>query len=524
MVKQFLFVFFLCWTLVSCQKQEERGRQEVGISFSYTPFTADPRKSTDPVTVQLSFMLYEGLTRVEEDGTVTLALAEKIQISKDRKNYIFTLKEAMWSDGSPLTAYHFEQAWKRVLDPSFASRSAHLLYPLKNGAQAKKGECSIDEVGVKAIDEVTLLVELEHPLPYFLQLVSFTTYFPVPYHGDEVPHPDHGGDLLTNGPFMLSAWKNDDEITFVKNPYYWDANRVKLEGIHALIIGDEETGLRLFEQGDIDFFGGLTSPLPLDAVATLKEKGIFSEKPSTGTAFSTFNVNRYPFNNVHIRKAFAYAIHRKTIIENVSQMDDDSASGPVPHILKEAAVTFFEDYNKKLAKEHLKKGLEELGISEKEFPRVTYYYFSSKIQKNLATALQSYWKKVLGIEVELQAHDLKSHIAKLKSRDFQIAQMSWIGQYYDPMNFLERFENKEAFRNYSGWENPRYTKMLTYSHNMEGEKRAALLQEAEALLMEEMPIIPIYHYHMTYVKNPHLKNLKITPTGVILFHYSYRGF
>ncbi|MBF5060232.1 peptide ABC transporter substrate-binding protein [Candidatus Neptunochlamydia vexilliferae] len=524
MMKQLFPIFFLLCALFSCQKQEERGSQEVGISFSYTPFTADPRKGTDPATVQLSFMLYEGLTRVEADGKVTPALAKEIKISKDKKSYIFTLKEAMWSDGSPLTAYHFEQAWKRVLDPSFPSRSAHLLYPLKNGARAKKGECSTDEVGVKAIDEETLLVELEHPVPYFLQLVSFASYFPVPYHGDEVPHPDNGGELLTNGPFMLSGWKNDDEITLIRNPYYWNANRVKLDRVRVLIIGDEETVLRLFEQGDVDFFGGLASPLPLDAVPSLKKNGLFSEQPSTGTAFSTFNVNRYPFNNAHIRKAFAYAIHRKTIIENISQMGDDIASGPVPHTLKDVATTFFEDYKKVLAKEHLKQGLEELGITKKEFPKVTYYYFSSKIQKNLAAALQSYWKKVLGIEVKLQAHDLKSHMAKLKSKDFQIAQMSWVGQYYDPMSFLERFKTKDSFRNYSGWENSHYTEMITNSYDKEGAERLELLQEAEALLMEEMPLIPLYHYHMTYVKNPRLKNLAITPTGIVLFHHSYLGY
>ena len=212
---------------------------------------------------------------------------------------------------------------------------------------------------------------------------------------------------------------------------------------------------------------------------------------------------------------------RKNIIENVSQMYDDIASGPVPHVLKGSATIFFEDYNKELAKHHLELGLKELGITRAEFPKVTYYYFSSQIQRNLAITLQSYWKTVLGIEVNLQVHDLKSHINKLKSKDFAIAQMSWIGQYHDRMSFLERFETHDAFRNYGSWENPKYTQMMTDSYYLENDKRSALLEKAEKLLTDEMPLIPIYHYHTVYVKNPRLKNVAICPMGNTYLHHAY---
>jgi len=172
--KAFFIPILLLFAAASCQKKEHAGeRQAIAINFSYSPFTADPRKCTDPVTTTLNFMLYEGLTHLEADGTVSYALAERVKISRDKRNYLFFLRPAMWSDGSPLTAYHFEAAWKAALSPDFTSKSAHLLFPIKNAERAKNGECSLDEVGIEALDEKTLMVRLERPTPYFLELISF---------------------------------------------------------------------------------------------------------------------------------------------------------------------------------------------------------------------------------------------------------------------------------------------------------------------------------------------------------------
>ena len=522
MIRHFFIPILLLFAAASCQKKDHGGlRQAIAINFSYSPFTADPRKCTDPVTTTLNFMLYEGLAHLEADGTVSYALAERVKISKDKRNYLFFLRPAMWSDGSPLTAYHFEAAWKAALSPDFTSKSAHLLFPIKNAERAKNGECSLDEVGIEALDEKTLMVRLGRPTPYFLELTSFCTYFPVPFHGDEVPHPNQNGELLSCGPFQIASWKNDDEIVAVKNPYYWNADAVHLEKITISMISDEGTTLNLFEKGKLDIVGGLTSTLPLDAVSSLKKSDLIRQRPIAGTTLCTFNVNRFPFNNVHIRKAFALAIDRERITENLFQMYDDVASGPVPHVLKETVTTFFLDHQKALAEYHFHKGLEELGITKQEFPKVTYYYFTSELHRNLAITLQNYWKSVLGVDINVQALEFKSHLAKLYNHDFSVAQMSWVGQYHDPMSFLERFNGKEAFRNYSGWENPYYSELLSASYYASKEGRTVLLEKAESLLMDEMPIIPLYHFHVVYVKNPHLHGLSISPMGDIQFHKAY---
>ena len=384
------------------------------------------------------------------------------------------------------------------------------------------GKCLLDKVGVEAIDEQTLLVRLKRPTPYFLELTAYPTYFPVPYNGDEVPHPNQQSDLLSNGPFKLVSWKDDDEIITVKNPYYWNAEEVKLEEVHAMIIPDEATALKLFDQGNLDYTGGLISPLPLDAIATLKNTNRLRQRAIAGTTFSVFNVNKFPFNNINIRKAFAYAVNKQDITDNISQLFDDIAMGLVPQILKKNAVTLYKDYNRAAALHHFKLGLQELGITREEFPKVTYSYFCAELQRNLALALQSQWKETLGIVVELEVKDLKSHLAKLHNHNFQIGQMSWIGQYHDRMCFLERFSSKIGYcSNYCGWENPHYQRLLENSFYKENSERLELLEEAEQMLKDEMPIIPLYHFHSVYVKNPRLKDLAISPMGDIQFHKAF---
>ncbi|MCB1106687.1 MAG: peptide ABC transporter substrate-binding protein [Chlamydiia bacterium] len=503
------------------KKTPSQKNQSIRINFCYSPLSIDPRISTDPITTTMSFMLYEGLTRLEPDGSISFALAERVKISKDKKKYLFYLRESMWSDGTPLTAYHFEASWKRILDPKFPSKSAHLLFPIKNGENAKRGKCPVEDVGVKAIDEKTLLVHLARPTPYFLQLTSFATYFPVPFNGDQVPHPTRSNETLSSGPFLLSSWKEEDEIVVLKNPYYWNAAEVKLEKIHISMINDEATALNLFDQGFLDFNGGLISTLPLDAIPTLRKRGILKQRPIASTTFCTFNVQKFPFNNVHIRKAFSYAINRKLITENLFHLFDDIATGPVPTILKKGSSLFVEDQQKELAIKYFHQGLLELGITKEEFPEITYNYFPTELHKNLAITLQNFWKETLGLNVKLQAQEFKTHLSKLCSQDYSIAQMSWIGQYCDPMSFLERFDGKNAYRNYSGWESPDYSRLLEKGLHQEKKAREETLEQAEYLLVDEMPLIPLYHFHLNYVKNPSLKNLSISPLGDIQFHKAY---
>jgi len=521
----FLPFFLLCFSGCSQQVSSKKPRKlkEVRTNFVYSPFTLDPRKSTDPVSNAVHFMLYEGLTHLEPDGTLSFALADSIEISKNRKVYTFYLRESYWSDGTPLTAEDFVQSWKALLSPDFPSLAAHLLFPIKNASRAKKGLCPLSDVGVYAPDEWTLIVELERPTHYFMELTAYATYFPVPHKGKEVELPKKGAfHFVSNGPFELASWKNDDEITVRKNDLFWNAKAVKIDLVRMTMVSNEGTALKMFEKGDLDWIGGLISPLPLDAVSSLTEVKKIQMRPIAGTNFCAFNTTLSPFNNVHIRKAFSYAIDRQLIIDNVTQMFDEVATGPVPSVLKGYEESrFFPDSDRDAAQKEFALGLKELGMQKEDFPKLTYSFFSSELQRKLALALQSQWRDVLGVEVALESSELKVFLDKLRQRNFDFAQMSWVAQFYDRMSFLERFLEKDTYRNYSSWENVRFQELIRSSFSvMSPKKRAKILEQAEELIAEEMPIAPLYHYNALYLKNPNLKNSQISPLGHVDFRYA----
>ena len=513
-----LFSVFLLF--FSCGKKKELLKNQsniVNISFRYTPLTIDPRKETDAITLVLSHMLYEGLYSLQPDGTLIPALSEHVEISKDQKEYTFFLKKSAWSDASPLTAYHFESAWKKLLDPSFNSSVSYLFFPIKNAEEAKIGECSTDEVCVKAIDDQTLFVQLKHPTPYFLELTAYPPFFPVPNNGDEVPYPNNCHTHLSNGPFKLSYWKDEDKIIVAKNDQYWNRDKIKVDEVQISIVSDETTALLLFNQGSLDYIGGFTSPLPVAAIAALEQSHDLYKTPDMGTTFAAFNVNKFPFGNLNIRKAFSKALDKQAIIDNVSQMCDELAYSIVPNSLKKAVFKELQEYSSKDAIYHFELGLKELGINRKEFPLITYSYFTSELQRNLALAVQSQLKKVLDVEVRLDGKDLKTYLAKFYNHEFQIGQMSWVTKYYDPMCFLERFVDKDSSYNCTGWENTEYQQLIKDSFFVEGEERSRLLSTAEQKLADEVPVIPIYHFRSVYLTNPRMHGLAISPTGNMQF-------
>lgn len=524
-----LSLFFLCAFFLSACTPSQKGtkpskiKKEICTNFIYSPLTLDPRKTTDPVSISLHLMLYEGLMRLNSDGNPSFALADSVTVSEDRRVYTFHLKKSQWSNGDFLTAFDFENSWKRVLCPDFISPVSHLFFPILNGEKAKKGLCSLDEVGVHAKGSHTLVVELEKPLPYFLELVTFPTYFPTPFCGREVEIPQEKFDqCVTNGPFRLASFKIANEVVVEKNPHFHNEKEVKIDGIRIPIVSDEKTALQLFEQGELDWLGGLISPLPIDAMPSLTQAGLVRVQPIASINFCAFNTKDRLFKNVHIRRAFSYAINRKSIIENVTQMFDEVATGVVPPILKNRHQThFFKDADGDTAKREFDVGLEELGMKREEFPSLTYIFFSSEIQKKIATVLQNQWREILGVNVSLQSVEIKSFFSKLRQKEFEFAQMSWIAQFNDKMSFLERFITETSSRNYSSWESARFQELIQNSSLISLEnQREALLEQAEHLILEEMPIAPINHYKALYLINPHLKGVQISPLGNVDFRYA----
>ncbi len=476
---------------MACSRAPQHAPHTLRISFNTYPATLDPRLAGDFASSTLICLIYEGLTRCLPGGTVEPALAERVEISPDQKTYTFFLRKAFWSDGTPITAHDFERSWKQILTPP--SLSAYLFYPIKNSEKCAKGEVSVEQVGVRALDERTLQVDLEQPTPYFYSLTAFPSFMPAPSR-------DIG--RLFSGPFCIETKAQDAEVVLIKNPTFWNRNQISLDRIHISILPDEMTALQMFERGELDWLGGPLSPLPTDALASLPYPIAFI--PSAASTLCTFNTQIAPFNNLNLRKAFSYAIDR-TQIAPTGQIAPTSL---LPPAFSNASHSF---YDPSLAKAFFEKA----GLTPEELGSLTLYYKGNEVEKRLAQMLQRQWQEVLGVTVQLAQLDAKSHAQRLQARDYQIALAFWIAQFDDPISILERFKEPTHLKNYPGWNDPLYRELLTEAST--SPRRKEILQEAEALLVDQMPLTPLYHWSSPAIASPRIEAIGTTPSGGILF-------
>lgn len=509
------FIILLAVCLASCTSHSPngmKGAQTLRINSCREPATLDPRKGGDFISSTIQFMLFEGLVKLNPDSSISPAAAESFEISEDGRTYTFHLRLSKWSDGTDVTAYDFERSWKDILDPAFPALNAHLLYPIKNAEAAKRGQVPMSEVGIVAKDERTLVVVLDMPTPYFCKLISFCVFFPAPQGFDA------NKQCVSNGPFKLKKWKHNCEILLEKNNLYWNADAVTLENLHISMIDNEMTALQLYENGELDIIGTPMSPLPVEAMVEFARQGILSTRPIAATTFCSFNTDRAPFSNVHLRKAFAFAINRKTIVENITQLGETAATCAIPPVMKGHDSFLFADADERQARVHLNKGLEELGMQVSDLDGIVYYYNHSELNHRIAQALQEQWKEVLGINVSLQNLEHKVLLDMLAKRNYTMAQTQWIAQYSDRMNILERFKSKDNAKNYPSWENASFAKLLTLSaYEMNAEKRIEILEQAEKVFMDEMPVSPLYHWNYTFLVKPYVKDFCICPIGGLHF-------
>jgi len=479
--------------------------QELRLSIHGEPPTLDPRKATDTVSLSVLKMCFEGLMRTDPSGEPTLAMAEKVTLSPDQKQYIFILKEAYWSNGSPVTAYDFEKTWKTELDPAFPCEAVNDLYIIKNAKAAKRQLCSLDEVGVKALDERTLQIDLDHPVPYFLSAVTGIPFLAVPSQAGKTD-----SRFPSNGPFLIKEHRVHDRISLVKNPTYWDKDNVKLEKVDLLLIEDEATQLSLFENGDLDWAGEPFASLPIDAIPTLKQKEGFQNYQIAGTYYYVFNTKELPFTNANIRKAFALAIHRQPIVSNITQAGQTPAMSLVPPALWKKERSFFKDHDVAEAKRLFALGLKELGITAEEFPKITLTYNTLSAHHKIAQAIQEQWHETLGVQVQLENKEWKVFLDELRHHKFQIARMGGLANFKDPITFLDFYRYLSSTGNHSQWTNVKFSELLEEADKTtDTQQRTALLESAEKIFMEEMPIAPIYFYRGSYLKKNYVKGIVV---------------
>ena len=478
------------------------------------PQGIDPHIVTGVPEHHILISLCEGLTIPNpnpkgSDGYIP-GTAESWTISDDGKEYIFKLnKNAKWSNGDPVTADDFVWSWKRILTASLGSQYPDMLYYLVGAYEYHNGEIdNFDEVGVKALDSHTLKVNLKNPTPFFIGLLSHYSTWPVHKetvlkHGDiddrngEWTRP---GNFVCNGPFQLKTWELNNKIVVEKNPHYYDASMVRLNEIHYYPVSNVMTEDRMFRAGQLH----LTSSMPTQKCPIYIEEKNPNLKidPYMGTYFYRINTENETLSDVRVRKALAYSIDRQLLVDKVTQCGQIPAYSFTPPGSNGYQPSTEIPYDPVLAKQLLA----EAGYSsDNPFPKLEILFNTNEGHRKVALAIQQMWQNELGIEVELVNQDWKVYLSREMVGDFQISRAGWIGDYEDPNTFLDLMRPNRG-NNKTGWENMDFDALVEEANTInDQEKRYELLNEAEKILIDNMPIIPLYTYVRVYQLSPDVK-------------------
>lgn len=515
---------------------EEKLAADQTLRFSFTSEvpTFDPGQAQDNVAHTMLNMMYEGLVAMDEDGKVVPANAESWKI--DGTKYTFTLrKDAKWSNGDPVTAKDYVFAWERVLSPatSPAPPYANMLYDYIQGAKEyNEGKTKdFSTVGVKALDDYTLEVNIINPTPYFLGLTSFYTYFPVHQSvKDDAKWAVNKDKMITNGPFKLTGWEIGQSYELSKNENYHSKDDVKLNKIQISVVDSAATQLQAYKNGETDYTGQPVGEIPSDQLPSVRQelKDEFNNRSIASIYYYQFNVTAKPFDNAKIRKAFSMAIDRQTLIDKVTLGGETAAFGFVPYGIvgadeqeyRKAVPDNYISYNVEDAKKLLEEGMKEAGYTK--LPEITLLYNTSENHKKIALAIGDMWKKALGVDIKLVNQEFQVYITTRRNLDYQVSRAGWVSDYNDPMAFMSMWATGDG-NNDAGYSNKEYDQLIADAKKTGDEKaRQEMIAKAEKILIEDDSVaIPLYYYTTKTLIKPYLKNVHMDYSGAVDFSRAY---
>jgi oligopeptide transport system substrate-binding protein len=519
-----LLIITMLLTLVAGCRQASDSQPVLRYALEAEPATLDPAKSTAIPESLIELQLFEGLTRLDSHDQPTPGVAERWEISPDAMKYRFYLRpDAKWSNGEPVTAQDFEFAWKRALSPEVASENAYMLFPIKNAQAYNDKKVTADQVGVTAINDHILEVALEKPTAYFLSLVAFHAFYPVNQQ-IVTTTPDKWAisatTLISNGPFILTNWVHNGKVEFAKNDHYWDGAAVKLTKMSWPIIDSQATRLLLVENRQVDM---MVEP-PVVEHDRLNQAGLLQIAPYLGIYYYVFNTKQAPFDNPQIRKAFALAINREMLVKNVIKGGKQPAYAWVaPGLIDPATGQDFRQEGGNYAVEdgvQAKKLLAEAGFPNgNNLPPITILFNTGEMHKAIAEAIQEMWKQNLAVDVQLTNQESKVFLESRTQGEFQIARASWIGDYADPMTFMDVFHDAE---NDAKYDNPAYNALVEQAQStIDPLIRMQALHGAEKVLFDDAVIIPIYYTTQPFIAQPYVKGYVWSVLGLADFKTAY---
>jgi oligopeptide transport system substrate-binding protein len=484
------------------------------------PRTLDPGFITDTSAGFLASNLFEGLVVWDAGATsIQPGMAERWETSSDGLNWTFHLRQdAIWSNGDPVTATDFVLSWRRVLDPARGSDYASLLYTVK-GARALHEEQVVDPelLGVEARDRHTLAVTLESPTPWFGAIAAHHVLSPVntsslKRHGYAWTRPEN---IVVNGPFTLESWEPGAQIVLVRNPYYHSADQVKLTRVVARVETDPERVLALYEAGEIQWTGHATGLLPLDRLRELAGRADARSSSKLATAWYTFNTEQAPLGDPRVRRALSLALDRSALTEVI---------GPVAAVAGGLVPPGIPDYVPVSALEHDPEAARAL-LAEAGFPggaglpTLELAVDDRAVHQRVATWVLGTWKEELGVEATVFTRQWPVHAETMQSGEFQVGRGGWLGDYPDPASFIDLFHSDNPL-NVSGWQNPTLDALCEEAHQTEdASSRMRLLGQAERILLDEMPVLPLFHFGTVALVKPEVEGFSDNALGVHLLRY-----
>ncbi|PSU29328.1 peptide ABC transporter substrate-binding protein [Photobacterium lutimaris] len=467
--------------------------------------TLDPSYSSDTSSSRVIADMFEGLVTQSPDGKIIPALATQWEQSEDGKIFTFHLRDDIkWSNGEPIVASDFEYSFKRVVDPKTGApyawyySTAHIL----NADKINEGKLPLDELGVKALDDKTLQVTLDKPVPYFVKMMVHESTFPVyrpaiEAHGDAWTKPEN---IVTSSAYKLANWTLNERIVLERNPHYWNNEKTVINQVTYLPIADLTSEYNRFRTGEIH----ITSSFPLEQYNAIKKQrpDELLTMPSLGTYYYLFNVSKAPFDDPRVRKALAYAIDRDVVTKVILGQGQLPAYGVTPPSV-DGFVSPKLSWAKLSQKERTQKAKEllaEAGFDKSNPLSFELVYNTSESHKKLAIVMSSMWSKALGAKVNLANQEWKTFLQKLGQKDFTVARYAWIGDYNEASTFLSYFES--AGMNYSRWSSDAYDEAMAKAIlSPSNDERNKYYQQAEQVFAEEMPAIPLYHYTRSVLKS-----------------------
>lgn len=453
--------------------------------------------------------MFEGLVIESSKGNIVAGQASEWTSSDDGLTYTFKLRDgAFWSDGTPVKASDFVYGWQRAVNPKTGNSTGHYFVTanILNAEAIQKGETPPQQLGIKALDEKTLEIKLEKPTPYLLSLMSVKTFFPLPQatvekYGDAWTKPEN---IVTNGAYKLVKWVPNEYVEVARNSKYWENSETIINKVTYLGLNSQNAELMRYQAGEID----MTNRVQLEQYQRYMKDSPEQVKAQAllGSYVYSFNTKQPPFDDERVRQALSMAVDRDILVEKITGQGEPKAFSAVPTTIPayKAPTPMFAQMSRDQSLEKAKQLLADAGYNENHPLAFTLTYNTSENHKKIALAIASMWKP-LGVKVELQNMEWKAYVSAKSLGDYQLARSWAFGDYPEPSSILEAFMCGHV-ANESGYCDETFDRLMKQASESDTqEKRYQLYSQAESLLGDAAPIIPLYHYNHTRLVRHTLK-------------------